>query len=354
MFHFVTESSNDTLSSRGIFNLRDESLARPGCYRLHVIACSTLASELGLLLSVGFTALVVRVVELGGERIADHLRLADPVAALRQVAGDPACKERLHLAKGGYATAIEVQNGYLELVRRYLPQLPEWAPDVCDRLEKVLSALADDPALMSGTLDWAIKHAIYSRQPKDSKDEGSDLLAELYSALRSTAYGETRPPLEVLLGPSSPVLATVARLNEQLVRRKLEWQALKPHDSARMRMAEIDTRFGILGDGIFDQLDRQGLLRHRLVSDDQIERASSSPPADTRARLRGRAVKHFAGRSDVFCSWCGVYDKSKNRVLDLRDPWQTEEHWMPIAKFEAGDIPNDAEAILLGLGERIP
>jgi hypothetical protein len=277
-----------------------------------------LASELALYLKVGFTALVVRSVELGGEEVADHLRLADPVAALHRVAGDLSCSERLRLTNGGHLTAIEIQREYLSIVRRHLSQLPEWAPDVCNRVEEVLRALTEDPRLMSRTLDWAIKRAIYSNQPIQSKDEGGELLAALYSALRCTAYGDHRPPLEVLLGPSSPVLVTVARLNEQLLRRKLRWQDLKPQDSARIRLAEIDTRFGILGDGIFDQLDRQGFLNHRLVGVDQVESAMFGPPADTRAQLRGVIVKRLAGKTNVVCTWQGVYDNRKKQVLDLR------------------------------------
>ena len=292
MLHFVTESANETVRSRPIFNLRDESLAAPGFYRLHVICSSTLASQLAIYLKVGFTALVVRCVELGGELIANRMALANSVAALHQVAGDRSCTTRLRLASGARLTAVEIQAEYLSIVRRYQNQLPDWAPDVCDRLETVLQALADDPRRLSTTLDWCIKDFIYGHQPKEATDEGRDILAELYAAVRSTAFGDSRPGLDILLGPSSPVLGTVARLNEELVRRNLRWQNLKLRSSEALRMGEIDTRFGILGEGIFDQLDRQGLLNHRVIGEDRIVRAMSLPPIGTRAELRGNVVRH--------------------------------------------------------------
>ncbi len=353
MLHFVTESANETVRSRPIFNLRDESLAAAGYYRLHVICSSTLASQLALYLKVGFTSLVVRCVELGGELIANHLALENSVAALHRVAGDRSCKERLRLANGSRLTAVEIQMEYLSIVRRYLDQLPDWATEVCDRLETVLRALEDDPRRMSKTLDWAIKDFIYSSQSNEAKDEGRDILTALYSALRSTAYGESRPSLDILLGPASPVLGTVARLNEELVRRNLRWPDLKLHNSEALRIAEIDTRFGILGDGIFDQLDRQGLLNHRVIGEDPIDRAASLPPAGTRAELRGNVVRRLAGKPDVVCTWTGVLDRANKKFLDLHDPWQRTETWSPIPSEEHEETASDPTTELFRLLEEI-
>jgi len=338
MLHFVAEIGGETVRGRPIFNLRDESLAAPGYFRLHVICSSTLASQLALYLKVGFTALVVRCIELAGESAADRLSLANPVAALHQVASDRSCKERLTLANGARLTAVEIQIEYLKLVRRYLDRLPDWAPGICDRLEQVLEALGDDPGRMSKTLDWAIKSFIYSNRPNDGKDEGRDILAALYAAVRSTAFGESRPSLAFLLGPSSPVLDTVARLNEDLVRRKLRWQDLKLHNSEALRMAEIDTRFGVLGDGIFDQLDRRGLLNHRLLAEERVEHAVWHAPANTRARLRGEIVTRLAGKRNVFCTWTGVFDRANKKYIDLHDPWQETEHWASIPVENEGTV----------------
>ena len=332
---FTRVAALETTSDRPIFNLRNETLASNGFFRLHLISGSTLGSELALYLKVGFTSLVVRAAELLGERMADLLQLAEPVSALHRVAADVTCKERLQLAGGGNATAIEIQREYLALVRRVLGQLPPWAPQVCDRLESTLDALSDDPRSMSRSLDWAIKYRIYTAQQSlsDSEDLGSDLLARLYGAAQRTAYGNERPPLSVLLGPSSPVLTTVACLNEELVKRGLRWEAVRADDAGRARMAEIDTRFGWLGDGIFDQLDRRGLLDHKVIHENQIQRAAASPPSGSRARLRGEVINRLFGKSAAFCNWEAVFDQPTGKALDLRNPWEAVERWRQIEEF---------------------
>jgi len=356
MLHIGCACGHDTVHNKPIFCLRDEPLAgekqKSDVYRLHATCYSTLASELAWYLTTGFSALVVRAIELSGECAADRLQLDNPVAAMHTVAADLSCRERLLLTNGRKATAIEIMKEYLTIVRRQLGQLPDWAGDVCGRMEQTLDTLADDPRRLVGALDWPTKVEIYEKQRAPTEDRGSDILAQLYAAARHTAFGDRRPPLAVLLGPSSPVLETVARLNVELRRRGLRWDECRTDDSERLRLAEIDVRFGHLGEGIFDQLHRQGLLRHTVITDADIERATAAGPVGTRAALRGRAVRRFAGTAGMTCTWQGVYQHRRRRVMDLRNPWQKEERWVPIQDFDMEE-ERQTPAFLRALGDTV-
>jgi hypothetical protein len=329
---FSSVACNESTSSRPIVNLRDEPLAKSGNHRLHIIAGETNASELCLYLKAGVTALVVRAADLGA-RIG--LEIFDPVKSMHAVALDPGCKETLPLSDGRQLTAVQIQFEYLALVEKYLPDLPAWAPALCRRWRHVLNALAEDPMLLGRTLDWPIKYNIWKAQVKkiDLHPDGKDLMAELREAAGNTAYRNTAPSLELLLGPSSPILRKVAELNAILRRRGLKWTQLKSPADDRARLSEIlDVRFGILGEGLFDVMDRQGVLEHRVLGDEPIKRARKEAPPGTRACLRSQAIKELAGRSDAACSWECVVDKERG-VLDLSDPRERSARWHAI------DIP---------------
>jgi hypothetical protein len=97
---------------------------------------------------------------------------------------------------------------------------------------------------------------------------------------------------------------------------------------ARHDVFELDARFAALGEnGIFNLLDRSGQLRHTLRELD-VAGAVTDPPADTRARIRGRVVQHLSERGIPYgAEWTAIFDKGGRRELDLRDPFETEERW---------------------------
>jgi hypothetical protein len=326
LLFFSSVEGADTTSSRPILNLRHEPLAARGNYRLHIIAGETLASEYGLYLKSGVTTLVVRVAELGAQI---NLELRSPVEAIHTVALDPTCKETIALSDGHRLTAVEIQSEYLALIEQHLSELPAWAPDVCCRWRRVLSCLAEDPLLLGRTLDWPIKYGIFKAYADriDFLVDGKDLLIELQQAAEHTAFGNTSPSLDVLLGPSSPVLGKAAEINAILRRHGFRWNQLKSSENCRAQLSEmLDVRFGILGNGLFDQLDRQGLLQHRVVEDAAIERAMHEAPPGTRAYLRSQAISELAGRRLATCSWTSVVD-AKRGVLDLSDPREQSARW---------------------------
>lgn len=272
------------------------------------------------------TALVSRVAELGARA---SIEICDPVKSMHTVALDPTCKQAVPLFDGRRLTAVQIQCEYVDLVEKYLAELPSWAKDVCRCWRNVLTALAEDPMLLSRTLDWPIKYAIFkARADKiDVLVDGRDLLTELHEAAMDTAYRNTSLSLQFLLGPSSPVLRKVAELKTILRRYGLKWTQLKSSSNYRARLSKIlDLRFGILGHGLFDELDRRRLLQHRVVDDADIERTMKNAPAGTRAHLRSQIIKELADRRDAVCSWERIVDSDRG-VLDLSDPQEQSLRW---------------------------
>ncbi|MFW6162293.1 MAG: proteasome accessory factor PafA2 family protein [Planctomycetota bacterium] len=148
-----------------------------------------------------------------------------------------------------------------------------------------------------------------------------------------------RRPLSarLLLGPDSPVPRPVKHLGRYLSDHGLDWDGLDPFLALRAELFEIDSRFGQLGgQGIFDALDRCGVLSHHVEGVDNFAHAREHPPAEGRARVRGECVRKIADRgSPAVCCWSRIFDHRERRVLDLSDPLENSEHWEPLPE-EAG------------------
>src|SRR6185436_14148466 len=88
--HLANVVSNNSTSDRGIFHTKDESLSKPGFYRLHIICGESLCSETAMWLKVGTTALVVAMAE-AGLRPAASVALRWPLLAMQAISRDPTC-----------------------------------------------------------------------------------------------------------------------------------------------------------------------------------------------------------------------------------------------------------------------
>jgi hypothetical protein len=285
--------SVDSTHDRGITHARDEPLAAHGYRRQHLICGESLRSDLAAWLRVGTTALVVALID-GGVACGEAVELESPVAALRLVAADPTCTRPLRLKRGGTATAIQVQRCYLAQALANLshPVMPPWADDVCRRWADVLDRLEEGPDRVATTLDWAIKLAIYRDQVR-----------------RRGFEWETLPQALRGRGESSGQLEDMRTLRRNLL--------------------EMDARWGQLGSaGVFDGLDRAGVLQHRLAGVDRIDEAMEQPPAEGRAHVRGLVIQRVQPeRAHHWCSWSEILDRKNRRRLDLADPFASAETW---------------------------
>lgn len=311
--YLTLEMARDSTASRGILHAKEEALAAGGYGRLHLICGESLCSQEAALLKVGTTALVVAMAEAGLEP-GRGVALTSPLAALRAFAADPSCRVTVGLAAGGRASALDIQDRYLERAedahRRGL--LPHWAGALCQRWRAMLERLRRGPEAVARTLDWAIKWDLYRRWaaasvPQERWLRWSRTVAEIGRDGDETAAAEV------------------------LARRGLDHGGLAAFRRLRAELLEADARFGQLGRrGIFTQLDARGLLEHRVVSPEGAVSARTRPPASGRARLRGEWVRRLHGGGGRYrCDWQCILDDWRSLRLDLSDPFALAAEWRP-------------------------
>jgi hypothetical protein len=116
----------------------------------------------------------------------------------------------------------------------------------------------------------------------------------------------------------------------------LSWESLDSVLKVRQELLEIDTRFGELGgNGLFADLEKAGVLTHHIPGVEQIDNAMVHPPQIGRARLRGEVIRRLAGNGGSYrCDWQGVADLKGNRLLNLSDPFESNESWLDFTNKE--------------------
>ncbi len=344
--YFERLVADNTTSIRGIWHDKSESLSA-GYRRMHVICGESLCSQLALFLKFGVTAIIVAMAD-AGLRPGEAVQLSDPVSALQTVVGDVSCTAKLPLSDKHSRTAIEIQRHYLEMAEAHIQDefMPSWAGAVCRQWRATLDRIeTEGPAAVASTLDWAIKLSLYSHQARD--------LGIRWEALEA---------LNSLLDLSSPQPdldqdADSLLIEERALRRKLRSEEefdklemlaraqdvdideLKTLARQRERMFEIDMRFGELGAaGLFEAMDKAGVLDHRMVGEDEVERAMTQPPPHGRAKIRGQVVQKLAGNDEARCDWQQIVDHTNGRALSLSDPFIKEEGpWLPLVNTEIHD-----------------
>jgi len=116
-----------------------------------------------------------------------------------------------------------------------------------------------------------------------------------------------------------------------------------PNEQSAVELLAIDTRYGQLGSkGIFQAMDRAGVLTHRVAGVGQVDSALTAPPFTTRSALRGGCIHRFSDNAhDYTCDWSRVVDLREKRVLDMSDPFTDEERWQPLPATDrwSEDVP---------------
>ncbi|HSP36231.1 MAG TPA: depupylase/deamidase Dop [Frankiaceae bacterium] len=236
---FEVEVGLETTLKRPIINTRDEPHADPEKYRrLHVIIGDANLSEISTYLKVGTTSLVIAMIEDGW--LGVDLTIDGPVAALRAVSHDPSLRWQMTLRDGRKMTALQLQMEYLEQARKFVEDrfgsdVDDQTRDVLERWESVLTRLETDPRSLSRELDWVAKLSLL---------EG---------------YRE---------------------------RDGLEW------DSSRLQLVDLQYSDVRPERGLYNRLVARGRI-DRLLTEDEITRATTEPPDDTRAYFRGRCLEKY-------------------------------------------------------------
>ncbi len=344
--HLLCAVSKESTHHRGIFHTKDEALSSNGYHRLHLICGESLCSQIATWLKVGTTALIVALIEAGlcpGEAVA----LRSPLTAMRQFADDPTSTAVVRSMNGRALTALGIQHHYLALAEAHLHDacMPSWAEAVCRQWRSVLNRLEHNPSTLVTVLDWPMKLALYKEQVRrygftwEALPDWTQLVVRVQQALERTECRERSITVELVCGSESPIADEAKRLTPFMHEKGLTWDGVRSFLMLRQELCELDMRFGQLGTGIFAMLDREGVLAHRLSGIENIELAVTTPPADGRARLRGAWVQRLAGeRARYVCDWQGVWDRREGRVLDLSDPFATEEQWRGDSEGEEAQV----------------
>ncbi|OIJ92442.1 Pup--protein ligase [Streptomyces colonosanans] len=268
--HIWEGVSSATTRSRPIINTRDEPHADAERYRrLHVIVGDSNMSETTMLLKVGATDLVLRMIEAG--TVMRDLTLENPIRAIREVSHDITGRRKVRLASGREASALEVQREYYEK-----------AVDFCERrgirtgtVERVLELWGrtldaietEDLDRVDTEIDWVMKYKLIER----------------YRAKHNMTMSHPR----------------VAQID------------LAYHDIHRRR-------------GLYYLLEKRGQVT-RICNDLKIFEGKSVPPQTTRARLRGDFIRRAQEqRRDFTVDWVHLKlnDQAQRTVL-CKDPFRS-------------------------------
>jgi proteasome accessory factor A len=232
--HIYQKISGTTTNDRSIINTRDEPHADREKYRrLHVIVGDSNMSEWTNFVKIASCAVVLQMIE--DNYIQNDFTLRNPVKAIKDISYDTSCKRKLRLDNGREYSPIDIQREYCELAQKYIEHYPV-SDELRDGVEKwqyALDALAGDPEKLSDKVDWLIKRR----------------MIQSYLDKRGTTWNDPR----------------VFMLD------------LQYHDIR-------------LGRGIYYLLERQGAVE-RVLTDEEVMKAKTEPPHDTRAKMRGEFIK---------------------------------------------------------------
>jgi proteasome accessory factor A len=268
--HIWEGVSSATTRSRPIINTRDEPHADAERYRrLHVIVGDSNMSETTMLLKVGATDLVLRMIEAG--TVMRDLTLENPIRAIREVSHDITGRRKVRLASGREASALEVQREYYEKAVDFVERRGIRTGTVEQVLElwgRTLDAIeAEDLDRIGTEIDWVMKYKLIER----------------YRAKHNMTMSHPR----------------VAQID------------LAYHDIHRRR-------------GLYYLLERKGQAT-RICNDLKIFEGKSVPPQTTRARLRGDFIRRAQEqRRDFTVDWVHLKlnDQAQRTVL-CKDPFRS-------------------------------
>lgn len=339
--------SNSSTCKRGVIHTKNETLNAKGYNRLHVICGESNCSQFQTWLKTGTMMIIMAILD-AGKRPGDILKLKQAVRAMRVIAADPACAAMFECKDGKLTSALKIQRFYLEMAEGLLdePFMPEWAGEICRAWRQTLDALAENPSLLAGKLDWVLKKKLFDRQidrhPTISGDDiplWNSVATELDRCLRGRFDSDSRLTSQFVLRKariSGPVGRTIRKLTTELEQHGLAWEQFDSFIKLRFALCEFDMRFSELGQrGIFESLDKAGVLDHRIVPDEECDRAIKRPPAHGRARIRGNCISRLAeeNRQGYLCAWDRIVGPTES--LNLGDPFESEEHWHDVP----GEVP---------------
>ena len=247
--------------NRAIINTRDEPLADPALYRrLHLLHGDTSVLPETLALKAGTTSLVLDLLEIGA---LPEIAIEDAAGTYKELSRRPDGPWLVGLLHGGEADALELLGIFWDQARTYFCGRDAETDWILNRWKASLEALADKPDALIGRVDWITKKWLFDQ----------------FVSREGTSW-------------SDPWLKA----------QDLEFHHADPSKSLGLAAAAPD---GIA-----------------CVHESELEVALATPPADTRAALRGRALAalHEGKHPRYFIDWEGV-EALGSPLLQLMDPF---------------------------------
>ncbi|SDP90537.1 proteasome accessory factor A [Actinopolyspora xinjiangensis] len=257
--YIEVEVGLETTLKRGIINTRDEPHADADKYRrLHVILGDANLAETATYLKLGTTALVLDMIESGLR--FDDLRLADPVKAVHQISHDPSLNQKVELADGRQFTGLDLQWAYHERAAEHVEKHgSQTSTEVLRTWGEVLDLLGRDPMECADRLDWPAK-------------------LKLLENYRS--------------------------------RDNLGWA------SPRLHMIDLQYADVRMDKGLYNRLVSRGSMR-RILAEEEVREAVTTPPEDTRAYFRGRCLERYPNEVAA-ASWDSViFDLGRESLVRI-------------------------------------
>jgi proteasome accessory factor A len=283
--HIVNDIYQWVQFNRAIINARDEPLADYRKYRrLHLLIGDSNMSPFASALKIGTTACVLTLLESG--RLPKDLSLLDAVQSTRDVSRDPTGAWLVRLEDGRTIGSLDVQWQFHALAQKHLSGIDEETDWLIESWSYTLEALGSKPEALIGGVDWITKK----------------WLLETFMAAENVGWDD--PWLQSL---------------------DLEYHNIDPAKGLF---------FGITGAKRIGEWN------------DSVRRpeALSSPPANTRAAGRARAVEWFQQREQPYViNWDSIAADNRDFIV-MGDPFHTyeEEVHAFLTQLEDKPAPPDA------------
>ena len=215
----------ETTMKRPIVNTRDEPHCDAQKYRrLHVIVGDANMSQFATYLKLGTTALVLSMVEDG--MFPQHLLIAHPVHAIKQISRDISMTEQVLMADGSRMTALAIQGELCAAARAYVEKSAycgishDEAQQILLDWEQTLHLLVAQPISLVKKIDWIAKLQLVNGTRKRHSLPDSDSRLKVIDLM----YHSLNPEV---------CLATKLSLHELFDHKSIAQAAQQPPDTTR-------------------------------------------------------------------------------------------------------------------------
>lgn len=263
--HIVNDIYQWVQFNRAIINARDEPLADYRKYRrLHLLIGDSNMSPFATALKVGTTACVLTLLEEG--LVPPDVSLHDAVQATRDISRDQTQQWIVRLEDGRTCDALDVQYAFLALTEKHLAGSDVETDWIIEQWRFTLDAIRRKPEALIGGVDWISKR----------------WLLDMFRQEQSLSWQD--PWLQSL---------------------DLEYHNINPDKGLFFALTPAKA-IGEFND------------RARLA----LERVTTVPPANTRARGRSAAIQHFlkSGHQHYIINWDSISCENHSH-LSMNDPF---------------------------------